>query len=336
MSRLPFTVENFRDLIKLLQEHPEWRAELRRLVLSEELLTVPVRLDRLARAAESSEARLAAIESALRESAAAQAETEATLARLAERQERTEAALRELAERQAEMAAGLARLTERVDQLTASHVTLRRAFDDLKGWTLELRYERWLPSIVGHVLRRARVATPVVFVREIEDRISEEAFEELRNADLLVRARLKRDPQRSVWLVVEVSAAIDPNDVARVAASSPAPPDGRARRSGLGRCTSDRGGRSAPRRPAGGGGPRRCRHRLGASDRVLGVARGVHVAGYHRQGAEQPHPVPARCQEGVPRPRECRGGSLTLARRSRGSDAGLRVSRERFSCRECP
>lgn len=212
---MPFTVENFRDLIKLLEEHPEWRAELRRLVLSEELLTVPERLDRLTRAVEQSDARLAAVEAALAELAARQAETEATLARLAERQERTEAALRELAERQAEMAVALARLTERVDQLAGSHVTLRREFDDLKGWTLELRYERRLPSILGHVLRRARVATPVVFLEEIEDRISEEAFEELRNADLLVRARLKSDPQRSVWLVVEVSSAIDPNDVAR-------------------------------------------------------------------------------------------------------------------------
>jgi chromosome segregation ATPase len=280
-----FTVENFRDLIKLLEEHPEWRAELRRLVLSEELLTVPDRLDRLTRAVESSEARLAAVEVALRELAAAQARTEAALARLvervdrleegqtplaarmdrleealvelakrqaateaalvrlververleegqaalsarmdrveaalaelAERQVRTEAALAELAERQARTEAVLARLTERVDQLTVSHSNLRREVDDLKGWTLELRYERRLPSILGHVLRRASVATPVAFLEEIEDRISEEAFEELRNADLLVRGRLKSDPQRSVWLVVEVSAAIDPNDVAR-------------------------------------------------------------------------------------------------------------------------
>jgi len=184
-----FTVENFRDLIKLLEEHPEWRAELRRLVLSEELLTMPERLDRLTRAVEQSDARLAAVE----------------------------AALRELAVRQAEMAAALARLTERVDQLAASHATLRREFDDLKGWTLELRYERRLPSILGHMLRRARVATPVVFLEEIEDRISEEAFEELRNADLLVRGRLRDEPQRSVWLVVEVSSAIDPNDVASAA-----------------------------------------------------------------------------------------------------------------------
>jgi len=243
VSLVSFTVENFRDLIKLLEEHPEWRAELRRLVLSEELLTVPERLDRLTRAVESSEARLTRVDGALQELAAAQARTEAALAELSARQaqteaaltalaervdrlaegqaalsarmDRVEAALAELAERQAQTEAALARLTERVDQLTVSHSNLRREVDDLKGWTLELRYERRLPSILGHVLRRASVATPVAFLEQIEDRISEEGFEELRHADLLVRGRLKSDPQRTVWLVVEVSGAIDPNDVAR-------------------------------------------------------------------------------------------------------------------------
>lgn len=33
------TIQDFGDLVRLLEEHPEWRAELRRLVLPEELLT---------------------------------------------------------------------------------------------------------------------------------------------------------------------------------------------------------------------------------------------------------------------------------------------------------
>ena len=38
---MAFTVQEFRDLIQILEQHPEWRAELRRLVLTEELLTLP-------------------------------------------------------------------------------------------------------------------------------------------------------------------------------------------------------------------------------------------------------------------------------------------------------
>ncbi len=41
---MPFTVDEFRDLIRLLEERPEWRAELRHLLLTDELLSMPEQL----------------------------------------------------------------------------------------------------------------------------------------------------------------------------------------------------------------------------------------------------------------------------------------------------
>jgi hypothetical protein len=38
---MAFTVREFHDLIELLEQHPEWRADLRRLVLTEEVLGLP-------------------------------------------------------------------------------------------------------------------------------------------------------------------------------------------------------------------------------------------------------------------------------------------------------
>ena len=38
---MPFAADEFHDLIRLVEAHPEWRAELRRLVLTDELLTLP-------------------------------------------------------------------------------------------------------------------------------------------------------------------------------------------------------------------------------------------------------------------------------------------------------
>lgn len=45
-----FTVRDFHDLIELLEQRPEWRAELRRLVLTEELLALPQVVHELAKA----------------------------------------------------------------------------------------------------------------------------------------------------------------------------------------------------------------------------------------------------------------------------------------------
>ena len=44
---MAFTVQDFHDLIALVTQHPEWRAELRRLVLTEELLALPQDCPRL-------------------------------------------------------------------------------------------------------------------------------------------------------------------------------------------------------------------------------------------------------------------------------------------------
>jgi hypothetical protein len=46
-SLMPFTVEEFRDLVRILEERPEWRNELRRLMLSDQLLALPEQLAEL-------------------------------------------------------------------------------------------------------------------------------------------------------------------------------------------------------------------------------------------------------------------------------------------------
>ncbi len=46
---MSFTVAEFHDLVRLVEERPEWRAELRRLVLTEELLALPEQVAHLRR-----------------------------------------------------------------------------------------------------------------------------------------------------------------------------------------------------------------------------------------------------------------------------------------------
>lgn len=51
-------VRTFRDLVQVLETHPEWRAELRRLVLTDELLTLPELVRGLAEAQSRTEGRV--------------------------------------------------------------------------------------------------------------------------------------------------------------------------------------------------------------------------------------------------------------------------------------
>ena len=72
---MAFTVQDFHDLIGILEQHPEWRTELRRLVLTEELLSLPQILRDLAEAQQRTEQRV-------EELAEAQRRTEQRIGRL--------------------------------------------------------------------------------------------------------------------------------------------------------------------------------------------------------------------------------------------------------------
>src|SRR5206468_5090821 len=55
---MAFTVSEFRDLIQLLEQHPVWREELRRWVLTEELLVLPQTVHELVESQRHTEERL--------------------------------------------------------------------------------------------------------------------------------------------------------------------------------------------------------------------------------------------------------------------------------------
>ncbi len=87
---MSFAVQDYHDLVDLLEKRPQWRSDLRRLLLSDDLLALPAIVDKLA----------------------------ITVGELAEAQKRTEARIAELAEAQQHTEQQLAALTARVDALT--------------------------------------------------------------------------------------------------------------------------------------------------------------------------------------------------------------------------
>lgn len=134
-------VEDLHDLVRLLEEHPEWRAELRKVLLGDELLQLPelVReileiqrqhsqaIERLAEAQRRTEQRV-------EELAEAQRRTEQRLEELAQAQKELSEAQKEMAETQREMSRQINRLVEwqrgeagRRDGERYEQETLRRA-----------------------------------------------------------------------------------------------------------------------------------------------------------------------------------------------------------------
>lgn len=85
---MAFTAEGFQDLLRLLNRHPEWKAELRRHILSDDLLTLPELMRHLSVAYTRSEERLERVESLVEKLFDAQTRTEEQVAQLAAAQVR--------------------------------------------------------------------------------------------------------------------------------------------------------------------------------------------------------------------------------------------------------
>jgi hypothetical protein len=194
--RMPFGVEDFHDLVRLLEARPEWRSELRRLVLADELLALPEEVGRFRTETDRR----------FQELLAAQGRTETRLAELAAAQGRTETRLAELAHTMERLAVDVARLA--VDT------------GDMKGDILEMRYRRRAHSYFGRLVRRAHVLSEDELADLVEDatehgRLTEAERDDVLLADVVVRGRPIGDARSEIYLLVEVSWGVGPDDVKR-------------------------------------------------------------------------------------------------------------------------
>ncbi len=152
---MAFTVQDFNDLVRLLDEHPQWQAELRRVLLADDFLALPQIVRDLAEAQRRTEARVEELAEAQRrtearveELAEAQRRTEARVEELAEAQRRTEARVEELAEAQRRTEARVEQLAARMDQLAARMDQLAARMEELAE--AQQRTEQHLAALADH------------------------------------------------------------------------------------------------------------------------------------------------------------------------------------------
>jgi len=176
---MPFTADEFHDLIRLVEAHPEWRAELRRLVLTDELLALPEQVGALTR----------------------------EVTALATTQQRLEEQMTTLTIQVTALVRSVQTLTDDVGNLKGRSL---EADYRTKGPAYFGRLIRR-----PHVLTSDELVTLLEDARE-HGVLSDAEVQELYDADLVVRGRRAMDGT-AVYLVVEVSWGVGPYDVERAA-----------------------------------------------------------------------------------------------------------------------
>ena len=187
---MAFPVDDLRDLIELLAEKAEWRAQLRPLILGDEFDRLPRVVEELAEARRRTEAGLDALGVRVEQLTAAQ--------------ERTEIRLQEMG--------------EKIDALTASIKILSDQFTDDTGALYEVRFERKAPSLFGQWLRKPRVVTLNDLERvdeaEVSGALSPFDASQLRALDIIIQGLDKRESgYPETLLAVDVSRTLDDTDL---------------------------------------------------------------------------------------------------------------------------
>lgn len=198
-NRVSFTVEDFNDLVRLLEQKPEWRAALRRLVLSEEFLALPERIDQLREQSEKDYQRLLK----------AQEDSGQRISALAE-------SIDVLRQTIAEMGS---RTDQRLAGLESDVRVLKVDMGYVKGESLERKYWDRAAAYLARIASRVRpLASPeladLLETAREDGRITPGDWDQLLACDVVARGRARVD-RCEVYLVAEVSWVVDASDVQR-------------------------------------------------------------------------------------------------------------------------
>lgn len=198
------------DLIQLIRENPDFRATVRRELLTEELLEVPGRLQSLTTTVEAQQTAISDLQATVRDLVSDMRDLQATVRELTANMRDLRATveghstiIRSLVDTTAQLRGDVlgSKLTSKIPPLIAQQFDVRRV------------YPIWSDGILPVNPRIEE------FERALEDatdegKITDDDETRLRVTDLIVRSQRKSD-RSTLWFAIEASGAINANDITR-------------------------------------------------------------------------------------------------------------------------
>ena len=222
------TISNIQDISRALRENPEWREEIRRTLLSAELLALP----------ETHAALTARVDALTIGLDALTTEVRALTARVDALTIRVDALTIEVRALTAKVDAFVEATNRRLDTMEERQARMERRLDRLWGTDLEMQLHNKLPTPVIREFDVRRLRPVWAGIRVVtEDRnpkfaadvdaasdagkITEYEENRLRATDMIMRARRNSD-DATIWFAVEASGVINTDDIERARQSADA------------------------------------------------------------------------------------------------------------------
>ena len=184
-----YEIRTFEDLVEILRSEPKWREELRRLILTDELLELPKQFQDFKEKVEERFERL-----------------ENDVAKIKEDVER----IKEDVIRTKE---DVGKIEKRLDRLESDVARL-------KGDSFERKVREKAYSFLGKIITKCKVVDMSIIAEKLDEAvyagiITEEEKDSALKLDVLAEGFLRDDREKKVLVAVEVSVKADRNDVER-------------------------------------------------------------------------------------------------------------------------
>jgi uncharacterized protein YoxC len=216
-------------LVQLLQDNPEARQRLLAALLPQEFLALPFQVAQLARTVAEHNERIERLERVVQQLADTVAQlvsvVQSIVQELAELRETVNGLIRgqeELRASVAELRETMEGLAKAVERLIEWQVLAEQRFQRIEdrlgqliGWRLEEEYAKHAYAYFGSYLRKIRRADMEEIFDKAIQKLSFTEVKDLSRADLILQGQLRFADQRVVYLVMEVAATLDVNDVTR-------------------------------------------------------------------------------------------------------------------------
>lgn len=226
MSEKEIKIKTFKDIIRILREKPEWMEELRRLVLTEEILDFPKNFERFEekefKPLKEKTDKIEKDVGVLKEDVGVLKEDVKVLKEDVNVLKEDVKILKEdvevLKEDVKVLKEDVKILKEEVFILKGDVKKMKDDISELKGDNLERRAQEKAPAFFGKLIKKCRVIKIEdlqVSLDEAEEKgiIKEEERDKAVLIDLVVSGNLKEGSKEKVLLAVEVSYKIDEDDV---------------------------------------------------------------------------------------------------------------------------
>lgn len=193
-------IQDLQDLIRLLEEHPHWRTQLRQVLLTQEVLELPERMNQLTHTVEALSHTVEHLSRTVEQILLVQQGLQTRMEHMQTRMEHMETRMEHMETRQDRMEVSLNRLEKRVG--------------NLEGKMLEQEWRYKFPSKLGRILKRPQILSDAILEDTLDDYLSELEADDVRNLDLIITGRLK-PTQQEIWIALEISKTVDISDVER-------------------------------------------------------------------------------------------------------------------------